>query len=208
MFRPKVRIPDNAPVYPIFDVREIDGQTNDLKLFQPGPDRKSTNNNYINNPVPGDDNLVVLAIKLECTLRQIKSATDIDPAKILNNLADGVVEIKSNRGRDEALNQPIEEFMELSNGVQVSNYHNGTDFQQVVYLPAGKPRHLDNLFAFGPNGNWDFTVKFHSGAFPAKSAFTSAGYGRFGLKATIYVAEMNDAQLEEYNRRLEKAANG
>jgi len=208
MFRPKVRIPDNAPVYPIHDVREIDGQTSKLKMFMPGPDRIPTNNSYINNPVPGDDNLVVLAIKMECTLRQIKTATDIDPAKILNNLADAVVEIKSNRGRDEALKQPIEEFMELSNGVQVSNYHDGINFEQTIYLPSGKPRHLDNLFAFGPNGNWDFSVDFHTGDFPAKQKFVDAGYGRFGLKATLYVAEMTDEQLAEYNRRLEKAANG
>jgi len=207
MFRPRVRIPNNAPIFPYWDVQLIDGQTDELDFFKPGPDKEDTNNNYINNPLPTENHTVILAMHIVPTTLELKTATNIDPAQVVNALGDAVIEIKKNRERDQALEAPISSFMDLQDK-KVSNYHNGTDFEQTITLSAGKPRHLDNLFALKSGTSWSLSIKFADGAFPAQSDFTNAGLGRFGLKPVLTVVELDDDELAEYERRLEKAANG
>ena len=203
MFRKSVVLPDNAPVIPFYDVREIDGTTTELKFFLPNPSREDNDNNYRGNPLPGDNNFVLMAIKVDATIKNIKSTANIDPQKVVNQLTDAVIEIRSNRGREEALLTPLDEYMNL-NGIQASNYHDGTNFEQSITLQASKPRRIDNLFAFGPNGAWDLSIHFKTGDFPAQADWST---GRFGLKTTLYMAELTSQQLARYEQRLEAVAN-
>ncbi|WP_020402801.1 hypothetical protein [Gracilimonas tropica] len=207
-FKAKVQLPQGVEVLRRYDRREIDGNTPKLSLFTPSPQPNDPDNNYVNNPLPGAKNHVVLGLSLNCTIQHLESAANIDPVKVVNLLKDAVVKLDTNGGREERILHPIKDYMNFSQSsiVTAQSYDSAapaTETKIIATLQATGPRNIDNLFYFEPNESFTFEVLFKNGDFPAQADWTQ---GRFGVEAELYLAQMNAKQLAEYDRRLQAAA--
>lgn len=207
-FKAKVTLPQGVEVLRRYDRRDIDGNTAKLSLFTPSPQPNDPDNNYVNNPLPGAKNHVVLALSINATLQHIEGSADIDPVKVVNLLKDAVVRVDTNGGREERILHPLKDYMNFSQSsiVVAQSYDstgNSTDSKVIATLQATGPRTIDNLFFFEPNESFTFEVLFKNGDFPAQASWTQ---GRFGLEAELYLAQMNAKQLADYDRRLQQAA--
>ncbi|MGM0587080.1 MAG: hypothetical protein ACQETE_01580 [Bacteroidota bacterium] len=208
MFTPAVKLPSGVEVIPYYDTKHFDGTTTEQSFFTTNPNRSDVDNNYVSNPLPGNLNHVILGIKVAPTMYVIEedSGNNIDPIKIVNQLADGIIRVDVDRGRDEKLKSPLSEFMNLQGIETTHGTANTTDADIIttVTLPASKPVRLDNLFAFGKQESFQMAVKFAEGEFPDAADWTAHGKGRgIGLQVGLYAAAMDDDQLLEYDRRLD-----
>ncbi|WP_133120207.1 hypothetical protein [Rhodohalobacter barkolensis] len=192
-----------------YDRRAIDGNTSKLSLFTPSPTPNDPDNNYVNNPLPGAKNHVVLAMSVDCTLQLIKSADNIDPVAVVNRLKDAVIKVETNGGREERILHPLKDYMNFSQtraavaAIADGGTPVGAISESLITLQATGPRTIDNLFFFEPNESFTVEVLFNNGSFPAQSDWT---YGRFGLEVELYLGQMNGQQLQTYDRRLQQAA--
>lgn len=212
MFRATAKPPSGVDIIPLFDIREIDGGTLDsagLSMFTPGPVVVDTDNNYVNNPLPGKMNHVLFGISIEPTMQIIEddSTNSIDAVKAANFLKDATLKIYTNGGRDRKLLVPLKEFMNFASTKVEATGDATNGVVNLVTFESTGPRRLENLFYFGPNESWQFVVLFKNTGFPTTANWTAHGAGRFGLNATIFVGEMNDHQLAEYDQRLKHVAN-
>lgn len=207
-FKAKVPLPQGVEVLRRYDRRDIDGNTSKLSLFTPSPTPNDPDNNYVNNPLPGAKNHVVLGLSLNVTNQHIQSSANIDPVKVVNLLKDSVVKLDTNGGREERILHPLKDYMNFAQSgiVAAQSYDSAgpsTDTTVIATLQATGPRIVDNLFYFEPNESFTFEVLFKNGDFPAQSDWTQ---GRFGIEAELYLAQMDSKQLAEYDRRLKQAA--
>lgn len=208
-FKAKVPLPSGVEVLRRYDRRAIDGNTSKLSLFTPSPTPNDPDNNYVNNPLPGAKNHVVLAMSVDCTLQLIKSAENIDPVAVVNRLKDAVIKVETNGGREERILHPLKDYMNFSQtraavaAIADGGTPVGAISESLITLQATGPRTIDNLFFFEPNESFTVEVLFNNGSFPAQSDWT---YGRFGLEVELYLGKMNGQQLQTYDRRLQQAA--
>ncbi|PKD43755.1 hypothetical protein CWD77_09355 [Rhodohalobacter barkolensis] len=208
-FKAKVPLPAGVEVLRRYDRRAIDGNTSKLSLFTPSPTPNDPDNNYVNNPLPGAKNHVVLAMSVDCTLQLIKSADNIDPVAVVNRLKDAVIKVETNGGREERILHPLKDYMNFSQtraavaAIADGGTPVGAISESLITLQATGPRTIDNLFFFEPNESFTVEVLFNNGSFPAQSDWT---YGRFGLEVELYLGQMNGQQLQTYDRRLQQAA--
>lgn len=207
-FKAKVPLPQGVEVLRRYDRRDIDGNTPKLSLFTPSPQPNDPDNNYVNNPLPGAKNHVVLGLSLNLTNQHIQSSANIDPVKVVNLMKDSVVKLDTNGGREERILHPLKDYMNFAQSgiVAAQSYDstgNSTDSTIIATVQATGPRIVDNLFYFEPNESFTFEVLFKNGDFPAQADWTQ---GRFGIEAELYLAQMDAKQLAEYDRRLKQAA--
>ena len=210
MFKPYATLPPHVEVQTLFDRQIIDGVTTSLQFFQPNPSGVETDNYYLNNPLTGDKYHVLLGFGIESLMPVISSEGGNNPVKVLNNLKDAVVKITTNGGRDQAILEPLKNYMNFSqNGSAVGQCYDGTGTvthtTSIVVLQSTRPRPIPNLFYFDKNERWKFEIAFAQGNFPAAGSWTK---GRFGLEATIKIASMSEGQLNEYKRRCRAVLGG
>lgn len=209
-FKAKVPLPQGVEVLRRYDRRAIDGNISKLSLFTPSPAPNDPDNNYVNNPLPGAQNHVILGLSINATLQHIEEAANIDPVKVVNLLKDAVVKLDTNGGREERILHPLKDYMNFSQSqvsVAAANDNAAAPANLLTHttitLQATGPRLVDNLFYFEPNESFTFEVLFKNGDFPAEADWTK---GRFGIEAELYLAKMNAQQLQQYDRRLQAAA--
>lgn len=208
-FKAKVPVPAGVEILRRYDRREIDGQTSKLGLFLPGSAQNDEDRNYANIPLQGAKNHVVLGISVSALMPTIETEANVDTAKVVNNLSDSVLKIETNGGREERITHPLKDYMNFSQTrVSTAAISDGSTAPQaishtVAQLQATGPRNIDNLFYFEPNESFTVNVLFKTGDFPAQADFTK---GRFGLEVELYLAQMNNNQLNTYDRRLQQAA--
>lgn len=208
-FKAKVPVPAGVELLRRYDRRAIDGSTSKLSLFTPGPVQDDPDNNYVNNPLPGAKNHVVLGIAVSSTIGLLETATDIDPVKVSNLLQDAILKVETNGGREERILHPLKDYMNFSQsrGSVAAISDGGTPpapiTHSIVTIQATGPRTVDNLFFFEPNESFTVEVVFKNGDFPAQSAWTK---GRFGLEVELFLAQMSGQQLQTYDTRLKQAA--
>lgn len=209
-FKAKVPLPSGVEVLRRYDRRDIDGNTSKLSLFTPSPAPNHPDNNYVNNPLPGAKNHVVLALSVDCTMQILKTAENIDPVAVVNRLKDAVIKVQTNGGREERILHPLKDYMNFSQTRSaIAAISDGASenpsaiSESLITLQATGPRTLDNLFFFEPNESFTVEVEFKNGQFPAQSDWT---FGRFGLEVELYLAQMDGQQLQTYDQRLKQAA--
>jgi hypothetical protein len=208
-FKAKVPVPAGVEILRRYDRREIDGQTSKLSLFTPGSAQNDEDRNYANMPLQGAKNHVVLGISVSPLMTTIESEANVDPVKVVNNLNDAVLKIETNGGREERITHPLKDYMNFSQTrASVSAISDGGTAPQaishsVVQLQATGPRNIDNLFYFEPNESFTVNVLFKTGDFPNQADFSK---GRFGLEVELYLAQMDNGQLNRYDTRLQQAA--
>lgn len=208
-FKAKIPVPAGVEIQRRYDRREIDGNTPKLSLFTPSPTPNDPDNNYVNNPLPGAKNHVMLGISVSCLLPSIETEANVDPVKVANLLQDSVLKVETNGGREERILHPLKDYMNFSQtrpavaAISDGGAPPAAITHSIVQLQATGPRSIDNLFYFEPNESFTTEVLFKDGSFPAQSDFTK---GRFGLEIEFYLAEMNNQQLQAYDNRLKSAA--
>lgn len=208
-FKSSVPLPQGVEVLRRYDRREIDGNTSKTALFTPSPTPDDPDNNYVNNPLPGASNHVVLGISVDCTLQLIEQTANIDPVKVINLLKDSVLKVETNGGREERILHPLKDYMNFAQTrAQVAAISDGETAPSAIThaiaaLQATGPRQIDNLFYFEPNESFTVEVIYKNGDFPDQADFTQ---GRFGLEVELYLAKMNSNQLNSYDAKLKRAA--
>lgn len=208
-YKAKVPVPAGVEILRRYDRREIDGQTSKLGLFLPGSPQNDEDRNYANMPLQGAKNHVVLGISVSPLMTTIETEPNVDPVKVVNNLNDAILKIETNGGREERITHPLKDYMNFSQTrtATAAISDGGTAPQAVthslVQLQATGPRQIDNLFYFEPNESFTVNVLFKTGDFPAQADFSK---GRFGIEVELYLAQMDNGQLNSYDTRLKQAA--
>ncbi|HYW95033.1 MAG TPA: hypothetical protein VE870_05555 [Bacteroidales bacterium] len=214
-FKAQAFLPPGVSVYPRYDTQLISGAISKLKFFLPTPGTvDDADNNYVANPFPGATNVVLLGISLSATQQIITddSANSIDAAKITNSLYDSVLRLDTNGGREQKVLEPVYNYMNFaqSRSQATGDATNGT-VNQVVLQSTG-PRKIPNYFFFSKSESFQLYLEFpgSSVTFPTTANWTTSaqsGRGGFGIKATLWTADMNEAQLAQFNAKLNAAAN-
>ena len=206
MFKPRSPLPFGVEVERFYDKLQIDNGNGTLTFFSPSPSNAEIDNNYTNNPLSENYNHVLLGMGVDVLTKVIRQDANIDPAYVINNLNDAVIKLSTNRGRTRDILHPLKDYLNF-NGISVSDGILSDDSSQLtISIPSTGMRHPDNLFLIKPQENWQVTVEFNSDTWPTTANWTSAGIGRFGLNAEVWMAKMTDEQLEAYTERLEKDA--
>ena len=171
-----------------FDTKAVVQNQAVINFFTPNANRRSAQNNYVNNPFPGDEVRKVLGISIESTLAVIKTAANVDPIKIINALKFGSVKLTLNSDSKQALHLPITDFLDFS-AIDVSVAADPVDGVFVTLPTKGMVR-LPDPFQIGKNQVFEAIVEFDSAAnFPTSAHWTTAAYGDLQLRFGIQVSE-------------------
>lgn len=206
MFKSFPTIPDGVDIERYFDVREIDNNDSSVSFFTSNPNGSDTDNNYTQNPFTQNRFHVILGITLDPLTKAIRQTADIDPFYVVNNLNDGTLVLSTGEGRVQDLIHPIKDYLNF-NGLGVASVRDNSasgseEYFDRITLGSTGVRKPDNLFYLSPNEGFKLEAKFNSGTWPTTANWTSAGVGRFGIKAEMYVAKMDEAQFEQYKAML------
>lgn len=187
----KARISRSGRLKPLFDTIAIVQNTSEYKLFPANASKSNTENNYVSNPLPGSYVRKVLAISIESNLQTIRTATGVDPVKIINALKKASLIITVDSDRKQMLHMPIEEFLNFS-GSDVHAAYSGTGAATVEYanLKSWGAKQVPDPFQIGVNQSFEVKIEFaDSSNFPTAAQWTTADFGALELKVKIYVSE-------------------
>lgn len=195
-------LPTGVKIERFFSTIEIDNGDSTVNFFPSNPNKKSTDNNYSQNPFPGQFYYVILGITLDCTLKVIRQDANIDPAAVINSLNDGTLILATNQGRNEDFVHPFKDYFNFT-GIEITETITAADATSLTAaLQSTGIRKPDNIYFQAPNEGFDLRAEFNSGVWPTTANWTASGLGRFAIKAEMKVAQLTKAQMEEYMRSL------
>ena len=195
-------VPAGVQIERYFSVVEIDNGDSEVNFFPPNPSGVSTDNNYSQNPFPGQYYYVILGITLDSTVKVIRQDANIDPAYIINNLNDATLTLATNQGRTEDFVHPLKDYFNFT-GIQTTEVIDSNDAALLTAaLQSTGVRKPDNVYFQSPNEGFTLKAKFNSGTWPTTANWGTAGIGRFAIKAEMKVAKMNATQLRAFAQSL------
>ncbi|MCH8567619.1 MAG: hypothetical protein LAT67_05120 [Balneolales bacterium] len=97
-----------------YDTKRLKQGDSILHFFPAQAQRESARNNYVNNPIPGNEIRKVLSIGIDINYAVIESATNIDPFKIINAIKQSSIKLTLNSDNVQVLEQPISNFLNFS----------------------------------------------------------------------------------------------
>lgn len=189
----RVRVKRSGKLITLFDTQAIVQNTSEYSFFPANAVKSDPDNNYVSNPLPGPVIHKVLGISLESTLQTIKTATNIDPVKIINALKHASLIIKVDNDRKQMLHIGIEELFNFAGSeVLAAGAHTGAaaSFQEYANLKSRGIVKLAEPFQIGKNQSFEVKLEFKSAAnFPTAAHWTTAAYGSLNLKAKLLVSQ-------------------
>jgi hypothetical protein len=199
----KRRIPvkPSDRIKPLYDSQQIEQNAAVLNFFPAQASKNVTRNNYISNPLPGNDVRLIGGLSLDLNKQFIIDdvANGIDAAAIINALKHASIRITADQSRTEFLRAPIEEYSNFSctqyEGDSAKAYVNGgyvtNETKTAVVASPGMYR-LEDPFKISSQQTFDLEVTFNDASnFPTEAQWVASEQGLPWLIATLYAVEVD-----------------
>jgi hypothetical protein len=197
----KRRIPvkPNDRIKPLYDSQQIKQNTAVLNFFPAQASKSVTRNNYISNPLPGNDKRLIAGLSLDLNKQFIIDDTDINAAAIINALKHASIRITADQSRTEFLRAPVEEYSNFAatqyEADSAKAYIDGAyvtkEDKTAVVASPGMYR-LDDPFKIESQQTFDLEVTFNDASkFPTEAQWVASGQGLPWLIATLYAVEVD-----------------
>lgn len=145
-------------------------------------------NNYANNPFPGNNARHIFGIGIEVLNGVIVTGTNISPVAILRALRDAVFTFTVDQDSQPMLEMPLSR---LIGQADVKAHHDGTADDYTVTFEAGPLFRLPQAIAIAPNQTFIARIQWKdSSDLPTAAHWTTAGVdGGLRLRCTLQVGE-------------------
>jgi len=202
MFTPKPPLPPKVQRERLYDRVIFDSGKTSFDVFSSTPSGSETEQNYDQIPLATNLNVVFLGLSFSLTHSVLVGDGTIDPQKVINTLADGIIKITTDQKRTTELRHPLKDVLNLSN-LGVSAFHDAanTTNEIAISVPATNMRSIDELFYVKDQESWGMSIELNTANMPAQSDWPNAPLGVFG---EVPIAKLSDKQLDDYIGKYEE----
>jgi len=199
----KRRIPvtPSDRIKPLYDAQQIEQNAAVLNFFPAQASKNVTRNNYISNPLPGNDVRIIAGLSLDLNKQFIidDDVNSINAAAIINALKHASIRITADQSRSEFLRAPIEEFSNFSRTqyegdsakAYVNSLYVNNEAKTGIIASPGMYR-LEDPFKIESQQTFDLEVTFNDASnFPTEEQWDESEQGLPWLIATLYAVEVD-----------------
>ena len=208
-FVKSVQVPAGARRVTLQDTQEIvQGQT-EVNFFPAQADRDATRNNYVSNPLPGEDGHMIVGISFELTAQFLENdaANGIDVEKIINGLKDSGFIITADSDYKEFMRAPLSQYFNFGGtGLQIrlaaaSNAGGDalvTSEEKTATIKSAPMFNVPNPFFIAPNQTFDLKLVIQDASgFPTAQNWVDAGLQNLALRSTLFAAKITPAMRKQ-----------
>jgi hypothetical protein len=198
----RLKIPKGARIKTYYDTQQIQQNDDVINFFPATADKGVTRNNYIQNPFPGDATRRIAGLSFELVRQFLINDADnsIDSQAIINALKYAGVVVTADQSYTQFLRVPLSEhsnfdeteFVKSSAKAYVNSKYVDKVASTAVLKRAGMYR-LSDPFDIASNQNLNMAGHFNDGSsFPTDAQWESSGQKKLYLRATLYLAEIDN----------------
>jgi hypothetical protein len=190
----KLNVPRGKRLRTIYDTRSIVQNTSRYDFFPANASRNDVDNNYVTNPLPGNQDVAILGMSIESTLQVIRTAANIDPVKIINALKHAAVKVTLDQDNKQMLLAPMTDFFNF----KTTGYHMAASegaasaqvLSEAIELRSNGVIRFADPFQVGAGQVFNVSIQFaDSSVLPTAAHWNTAAYGALQLQARLFIAE-------------------
>lgn len=174
-----------------FDTIEINSQSTVFQAFSGVASGNDHEDNYDQNPLPGNIDRKIAEIKIEPTVGVIKAEANVSPRAILNALGFAAVVVNADADRKQLLHVPLSNFINLTTaGYNAIVNAAGLGLEEWVNLASAGYRRVADPFVLARNQTLKFKIVFgDTSGLPTSAQWIAATQETFRLRVTVKMIE-------------------